>query len=166
MKARIKKLFGTIKAHPIFTIVLIASVLYTFGPYIYFVAHPLLIPIEYQLGPNAWAAANQGTFDYDRREYGLEYKLEYEDKDSEGNVRYHFISTGGENVPKVITAEFEWQDEWSVELMLPVYHPAGWYYYGADDRDEWEEAFIKWIESPTYDGRELPYKYRKYAHTQ
>ncbi|WP_028264524.1 hypothetical protein [Atopobium fossor] len=146
MKARIKKLFGTIKAHPIFTIVLIASVLYTFGPYIYFVAHPLLIPIEYQLGPNAWAAAGSIPSGY-----GIEYKFEYEDKDSEGNVRYHFISTRGENIPMVLTAEFEWQDEWSVQMMIPTLYPAGWHYVVSNEK-EWLDALEAWENKSVYHG--------------
>ncbi|WP_028264521.1 hypothetical protein [Atopobium fossor] len=121
----------------------------------------LLKVIDYVRGPSIQAAMESPTMQSDAH-YGFIYKLEYEDKDEEGNTQYHFISTGGENVPKVITAEFEWQDEWSVELMLPVYHPAGWYYYTVNE-DEWEIAFIRWIKSPDYDGRELPYGYQEYV---
>ncbi|MDY4522779.1 MAG: hypothetical protein SPD80_04225 [Atopobium sp.] len=119
---------------------------------------------EYQEGPSVQAAVDSANIAYDRPLYGLTYKFEYEDKDAEGNTQYHFISTGGENVSKVLRAKFKWRDSWSWK-MLPDYHPAGWY-YGVANYEEWEEAFIKWIKSPNYDGRKLPYEYQEYAYKQ
>ncbi|MDY4522781.1 MAG: hypothetical protein SPD80_04235 [Atopobium sp.] len=116
---------------------------------------------EYQEGPSVQAALDSNSVGYDRPLYGLTYKFEYEDKDDEGNTQYHFISTRGENVPKVIVCKFLWFDELSF-VMLPSRTPAGWQYI-KNNENEWEEAYIKWIKSPNYDGRKLPPEYQKYV---
>ncbi|WP_028264523.1 hypothetical protein [Atopobium fossor] len=141
---------------------LVASALFILVCGVFFIRLPQRIG-EYAKGSSAAAAMGSPTMQSDAH-YGFIYKLEYEDKDEEGNTQYHFISTGGENVPKVVVAKFYWQDRWSWEV-FPTYHPAGWYYYTVN-HEEWEIAFIRWIKSPDYDGRELPYEYQEYAHIQ
>lgn len=111
---------------------------------------------EYQQGPSVEAALSSSTISTDRI-HGLYYKFEYQDRDSEGNTRYHFISTGGENVPKVVVCKFTWFDEWDF-VTLPSRTPAGWQYID-DNREEWKQAFIAWVKSPNYDGRKLSPNY-------
>ncbi|MDY4522780.1 MAG: hypothetical protein SPD80_04230 [Atopobium sp.] len=115
---------------------------------------------EYQQGPSAAAALNSYGVSRDSIE-GLYYKYEYEDKDAEGNTQYHFISTGGENVPRVVVCKFTWLDEWDF-VMLPSRTPAGWQYLETN-KEEWEQAFIAWIKSPNYDGRSLSPIYEVYV---
>lgn len=115
---------------------------------------------EYQQGPSVEAAMDSSAVSGDEI-HGLYYKFVYEDKDAEGNARYHFISTGGENVPKAVIARFEWNDSWTWTV-LPQYHPGGWY-YNTEDLDEWKRAFIAWIKSPNYDGRYLSPNYEVYV---
>ncbi|MDY2788240.1 MAG: hypothetical protein SOU05_02385 [Atopobium sp.] len=115
---------------------------------------------EYQQGPSVEAAMNSYAISRDEM-HGLYYKFVYEDKDAEGNTRYHFISTGGENVPKVVVCKFLWFDRWSF-IMLPSRTPAGWQYRN-DNKEEWKQAFIAWIKSPNYDGRNLAPNYEVYV---
>ena len=75
-----------------------------FGPYF------VRMMKVYQEGPSIGAALNSRVVRNDRELYGITYTFLYEDTDDAGQVRYHFVSNSGGNIPLVITCEFHWFD--------------------------------------------------------
>ena len=102
---------------------------------------------EYWDGPSVQGAFDSYTVQNDRDGYGLTYRFLYEDTDEAGQVRYHFVSTEGGNIPLVLTCEFRWVDNFS----FFHYRPAGWNYV-CSNSEEWLRAYDAWELSPGYDG--------------
>ena len=102
---------------------------------------------EYWDGPSVQGAFDSYTVQNDRDRYGLTYRFLYEDTDEAGQVRYHFVSTEGGNIPLVLTCEFRWVDNFR------FFHdrPAGWNYV-CSNSEEWIRAYEAWRSSPGYDG--------------
>ena len=101
----------------------------------------------YQEGPSIGAALNSDAMQIDRKLYGITYNFLYQDTDDAGQVRYHFVSNSGGNIPLVITCEFHWFDN------LDFFHHrhAGWNYV-CSNLEEWVRAYEAWRTSPGYDG--------------
>ena len=102
---------------------------------------------EYWDGPSVRGALDSYIVQNDRDGYGLTYRFLYEDTDEAGQVRYHFVSTEGGNIPLVLTCEFRWVDNFS----FFHYRPAGWNYV-CSNSEEWLRAYDAWELSPGYDG--------------
>ena len=102
---------------------------------------------EYWDGPSVRGALDSYIVQNDRDGYGLTYRFLYEDTDEAGQVRYHFVSTEGGNIPLVLTCEFRWVDNFS----FFHYRPAGWNYVRSNS-EEWIRAYEVWRSSPGYDG--------------
>ena len=102
---------------------------------------------EYWDGPSVRGALDSYIVQNDRDGYGLTYRFLYEDTDEAGQVRYHFVSTEGGNIPLVLTCEFRWVDNFS----FFHYRPAGWNYVRSNS-EEWLRAYDAWELSPGYDG--------------
>ena len=112
-----------------------------FGPYF------VKMMKVYQEGPSIGAALNSRVVRNDRELYGITYTFLYEDTDDAGQVRYHFVSDNGGNIPLVLTCEFRWVDNFS----FFHYRPAGWNYVRSNS-EEWSRAYEAWRSSPGYDG--------------
>ena len=93
----------------------------------------------YQEGPSIGAALNSDAMQIDRKLYGITYTFLYQDTDDAGQVRYHFVSDGGGNIPLVITCEFRWFDSWG----FLEFYPAGWN-YTRTNLEEWVRAYDAW----------------------
>ena len=94
---------------------------------------------EYWDGPSVQGAFDSYTVQNDRDEYGLTYRFLYQDNDDIGQVRYHFVSDNGGNIPLVITCEFRWFDSWG----FLEFYPAGWN-YTCSNPEEWVDAYDAW----------------------
>ena len=101
-----------------------------FGPYF------VRMMKVYQEGPSIGAALNSDAVQIDRKLYGITYNFLYQDTDDAGQVRYHFVSDGGGNIPLVITCEFHWFDSWG----FLEFYPAGWN-YTCSNPEEWVRAY-------------------------
>ena len=99
----------------------------------------------YQEGPSIGAALNSDAMQIDRKLYGITYNFLYQDTDDAGQVRYHFVSDGGGNIPLVITCEFHWFDRWG------IFEPrhAGWN-YTRTNLEEWIHAHNAWGSGQEY----------------
>ena len=93
----------------------------------------------YQEGPSIGAALNSDAMQIDRKLYGITYNFLYQDTDDAGQVRYHFVSNSGGNIPLVITCEFHWFDSWG----FLEFYPAGWNYV-CSNPEEWVDAYDAW----------------------
>ena len=102
---------------------------------------------EYWDGPSVQGALDSYIVQNDRDGYGLTYRFLYEDRDEAGQVRYHFVSTEGGNIPLVITCEFHWFGRWGIFER----RDAGWNYIRSNS-EEWLRAYDAWELSPGYDG--------------
>ena len=102
---------------------------------------------EYWDGPSVQGAFDSYTVQNDRDRYGLTYRFLYEDTDEAGQVRYHFVSTEGGNIPLVLTCEFHWFGRWGIFER----RDAGWNYI-CSNSEEWLRAYDAWELSPGYDG--------------
>ena len=100
---------------------------------------------EYWDGPSVQGAFDSYTVQNDRDEYGLTYRFLYEDTDEAGQVRYHFVSNSGGNIPLVITCEFHWFDRWG------IFEPrhAGWNYV-CSNPEERVRAYDAWGSGQEY----------------
>ena len=101
-----------------------------FGPYF------VRMMKVYREGPSIGAALNSDAMQIDRKLYGITYTFLYEDTDEAGQVRYHFVSNSGGNIPLVITCEFHWFDSWG----FLEFYPAGWN-YTCSNPEEWVRAY-------------------------
>ena len=101
----------------------------------------------YLEGPSVQGALDSRIVQNDRDGYGLTYRFLYEDTDEAGQVRYHFVSTEGGNIPLVITCEFHWFGRWGIFER----RDAGWNYIRSNS-EEWLRAYDAWELSPGYDG--------------
>ena len=101
---------------------------------------------SYLDGPSVQGALDSRSVRWDEG-YGLTYEFLYQDTDDAGQVRYHFVSTEGGNIPLVLTCEFRWVDNFS----FFHYRPAGWNYVFSNS-EEWIRAYEAWRSSPGYDG--------------
>ena len=119
--------------------VAVAAAAVQFGPY--FVKMMKL----YQEGPSIGAALNSDAMQIDRKLYGITYNFLYQDTDDAGQVRYHFVSNSGGNIPLVITCEFHWFDN------LDFFHHrhAGWNYV-CSNPEEWVDAYDAWGSGQEY----------------
>ena len=104
-----------------------------FGPYF------VRMMKVYQEGPSIGAALNSRAVRNDRELHGITYTFLYEDTDDAGQVRYHFVSDNGGNIPLVITCEFRWFDSWG----FLEFYPAGWN-YTRTNLEEWVDAYDAW----------------------
>ena len=102
---------------------------------------------EYREGPSLRAALDSHAVQNDKSQHGLTYRFLYEDTDEAGQVRYHFVSTEGGNIPLVITCEFHWFGRWGIFER----RDAGWNYIRSNS-EEWLRAYDAWELSPGYDG--------------
>ena len=100
---------------------------------------------EYWDGPSVQGAFDSYTVQNDRDGYGLTYRFLYEDRDEAGQVRYHFVSTEGGNIPLVLTCEFHWFDSWG----FLEFYPAGWN-YTCSNPEEWVHAYNAWGSGQEY----------------
>ena len=121
--------------------VAVAAAAVQFGPY--FVRMLKL----YQEGPSIGAALNSPAVQMDRKLHGITYNFLYQDTDDAGQVRYHFVSNSGGNIPLVITCEFHWFGRWGIFDR----RDAGWNYIRSNS-EEWLHAYNAWELSPGYDG--------------
>ena len=119
----------------------VAAAAVQFGPYF------VRMMKVYREGPSIGAALNSDAMQIDRKLYGITYNFLYQDTDDAGQVRYHFVSDNGGNIPLVITCEFHWFDN------LDFFHHrhAGWNYV-CSNLEEWVRAYEAWRTSPGYDG--------------
>ena len=99
----------------------------------------------YQEGPSIGAALNSDAMQIDRKLYGITYNFLYQDTDDAGQVRYHFVSNSGGNIPLVITCEFHWFDSWG----FLEFYPAGWN-YTRTNLEEWVHAYNAWGSGQEY----------------
>ena len=99
----------------------------------------------YQEGPSIGAALNSDAMQIDRKLYGITYNFLYQDTDDAGQVRYHFVSNSGGNIPLVITCEFHWFDSWGFH----EFYPAGWNYV-CSNPEEWARAYDAWGSGQEY----------------
>ena len=113
---------------------------------------------SYLDGPSVEAALDSHAVQNDKSQHGLTYTFLYQDVDklgqtryyfrhTDGQVRYHLVSTEGGNIPLVLTCEFRWVDNFS----FFDYRPAGWNYVRSNS-EEWIRAYEAWRSSPGYDG--------------
>jgi len=93
---------------------------------------------SYLDGPSVEAALDSHSVRWDEG-YGLTYEFLYQDTDDAGQVRYHFVSNSGGNIPLVITCEFHWFDSWG----FLEFYPAGWNYV-CSNPEEWVDAYDAW----------------------
>ena len=70
------------------------------------VAYPLVMGIEYLMGPSPEAAERLDTFRYDREYNGIEYRLASETWDDDGNVTYIFEAIDRDDLRIVIQPKF------------------------------------------------------------
>ena len=93
---------------------------------------------SYLDGPSVEAALDSHSVRWDEG-YGLTYEFLYQDTDDAGQVRYHFVSNSGGNIPLVITCEFHWFDRWG------IFEPrhAGWNYV-CSNPEERVRAYDAW----------------------
>ena len=87
-------------------------------------------------GPSAEAALDSCTMRWHREAPGITYRFLHEDTDGEGRVRYHYVSTGGGDIPLALTCEFLWLGSFDAF----DYRSAGWNYVHSNS-EEWEEAY-------------------------
>ena len=93
---------------------------------------------SYLDGPSVEAALDSHSVRWDEG-YGLTYEFLYQDTDDAGQVRYHFVSDNGGNIPLVITCEFRWFDSWG----FLEFYPAGWNYV-CSNPEERVRAYDAW----------------------
>ena len=99
---------------------------------------------SYLDGPSVEAALDSHSVRWDEG-YGLTYEFLYQDTDDAGQVRYHFVSNSGGNIPLVITCEFHWFDSWG----FLEFYPAGWNYV-CSNPEEWVRAYNAWGSGQEY----------------
>ena len=87
-------------------------------------------------GPSAEGALDSCTMRRHREAPGITYRLPCRDGDGEGRVRYHYVSTGGGDIPLALTCEFLWLGSFDAF----DYRSAGWNYVHSNS-EEWEEAY-------------------------
>ena len=99
---------------------------------------------SYLDGPSVEAALDSHSVRWDEG-YGLTYEFLYQDTDDAGQVRYHFVSNSGGNIPLVITCEFHWFDRWG------IFEPrhAGWNYV-CSNPEERVHAYDAWGSGQEY----------------
>lgn len=88
------------------------------------VAYPLVMGIEYLMGPSPEAAERLDTFRYDREYNGIEYRLASETWDDDGNVTYIFEAIDRDDLRIVIQPKF-------YPILEVKFAPAGFFHtYG------------------------------------
>lgn len=88
------------------------------------VAYPLVMGIEYLMGPSPEAAERLDTFRYDREYNGIEYRLASETWDDDGNVTYIFEAIDRDDLRIVIQPKF-------YSILEVKFAPAGFFHtYG------------------------------------
>ena len=117
----------------------VAAAAVQFGPYF------VRMMKVHREGPSIGAALNSDAMQIDRKLYGITYNFLYQDTDDAGQVRYHFVSNSGGNIPLVITCEFHWFDRWG------IFEPrhAGWNYV-CSNPEERVRAYDAWGSGQEY----------------
>ena len=130
---------GSLRAVAVACLCVAVAAAVQFGPYF------VRMLKVYQEGPSIGAALNSDAMQIDRKLYGITYNFLYQDTDDAGQVRYHFVSNSGGNIPLVITCEFHWFDSWG----FLEFYPAGWN-YTRTNLEEWVDAYDAWGSGQEY----------------
>lgn len=113
-------------------------------------AYPLIMGVEYLMGPSPEAAERLDTFRYDREHNGIEYRLASETWDDDGNVTYIFEAIDRDDLRIVIQPKFYpiLEVEFAPAGFFHTYGP-GWHYEVVNTY-EWLSVFFEWDDPVTW----------------